>query len=227
LMKILGSTDTATMEQYATVLYMIHDKQIKTVLTAGDIDAIKRSMRGLFSIIQSSPGMVAIDLDLFLPNEDMKLYPSQDLIAINKPSFKHRIVQLNRPIFIDLNKCGMAISPQETEKLMLRLPIGHQPNLITAVVRENIRPGYECIELPIARIVQDKIRSNQFRHAIASLGWDVLQKSSNPGSHEKIEEKIITIMKGLKNIQIVGVNKVTTYLEHRGIQYHFACLVSL
>jgi len=210
----LGSTMTATAQQYAMVLESIYMNTCGEKLHPNELRLAFKAVHGLFTSLKKHSNSDALSRvqTLYLPTKIGHLFRSIDVVFIDDANYADRIRNLGRPFLVDLSECWLtAESHKDTVKL---LPQRLRPVMLSAVVRETleVRSRDTIVLHTVADKLKYQISSRPFAQGLLRL----IRHEHRRSGHRVRQTVMDRIEQHLRKIHVYGVERVVTFLDYNG-----------
>jgi hypothetical protein len=214
LFRALGATESPTLDQFADVLRAVKERSNESVLDPNERCAVISAVREFFTIVKRSKSEIQLsNPDLNLPGHDWKMYKSSSLVFDNG-YLGSRIHNFDQPFLISLKQCELELNVHETLQLIRKLPACTQPQLLSAIVNENLQSDFPASSsCSFSNGLEAKLRSEEFEQGLRRLAWHAL---CDEQANESIQSTVDNSLTGLQRIHIVGVDQLITVLSYRG-----------
>ncbi len=213
LFSCLGSTSSATFDQYASVLTRIADITSPERLTPNELKTVYKAVKGLFAGIEKDASKTDISTAvLYLPSESARLIDSTKLVFNDMPSFYDRVKNLGLQFLVDLKECG--IKYRNLEDMLNQLPQRLCPSMLSSIVKETLVDAVKksVTSSGIAAHLCSRLTSEALLRAVARLVRHECHKSGR-----KLDEPaMFGVLDRLSTIKVYGVSRVVTHLTCRG-----------
>ena len=235
----LGCSKSVKATHYVMVLEMLHNQSRKQKLDPNEVFKAEKAFRGLFEKLQETPEETQSLSKLYLPGTfsvsvvtsrsdasvdsrnsishippiPVILRPSTELVFNDAPSYYSRIQEFPHPFILDLKMTKLRLFSAMTnfKDLMMMLPQVVRPQMLSGVVEEKLSDSGngELIGVGIVTSVKQQFSSAQFFRGIIRLirHENCTDKDFNESILGNIGEK-------LRNIEVIGMEKVVTTLFH-------------
>ena len=213
----LGARETPSPDQYAMVLRMIHADSGDEIMHPNEREKAKRAMYGLFCLLQSTEeDEFTINGKLYLPGgheEEWKMYEACTLM-VDDARLRPRLKSFEEPFMLSLRECHIRTTNYSSRDLISRLPEANRPKFLSKVVEEIVDTDHRVTDCPVARRISEKFSSEDFRVALMRIALHSLCKKPTEEDTERVQKAV----EGLETIQVLGVDKLTTYLMYDGMR---------
>ena len=231
LFECLGCTKSVRPTHYAMVLEMLQKNCQNAKLHPNEVSLCCKAVKGFFERMQEQVEEVAVLSKLYLPavssgyggcldrplaTVPVRLQKSKDLIFVDALAYVNRIQRLAQPLVLDLSMMDISCKSAmiNYKELMMRLPPGLQPKMLSSVVKERliIPESTEIVTSGTVNALRQQLSSAQFGRGIARLIQDV-----NSENEDFNEEVIANMESDLRGIEICAVKNLKTSLVYKGV----------
>ncbi|XP_048582130.1 sacsin-like [Nematostella vectensis] len=221
LFKRLGATGTVTVQQYVSVLDMIHKECGNKCMDPNEMKSSLMATKGIFDLLSQSKQTPDEMEHLFLPGarksekDRVYLVPSHQLICDDAPHFRDRIDGFEEVLLIRLKDCGLENASDDT--LVCKLPEKVRPQMMTQVVEERLlnNDSKACDDDD-----QSNVAARQLRQVINSdefcLGFARLVKHEDYENQNETRPDILSDIKSkLASLRVVSGPELRTQLFYK------------
>ena len=215
----LGTTDRATVQQYAEVLSQLHEDAGEGQLLANELLAAYQAVRGLVEALEAAPASateVSVPC-LYLPTEDGQLVDSVQLVFNNMPAYYERVRDYRLKFIIDLRECG--VRSRNADDVLKAFPARLRPAMLSDILQETLVDS--CRQTVsktrgVAGVLASRLRSDQFQQAVVRLVRHEAFKSGR-----KIDdETMFNVLDRLTTISVYTTPHLMTHLVFKGRPIH-------
>ena len=228
LFEFLGCAKSVGPTHYAMVLEMLQKNCQNVKLHPNEISLCCKAVKGFFERMQEQVEELASLSKLYLPavssghsgcldrpltTVPVSLQRSKDLIFVD--AYANRIQRLGQPLVLDLSMMDVSCKSAmiNYKELMMKLPAGLQPRMLSSVVKERLNPeSTEIVTSGTINALRQQLSSAQFGRGIARLIQDV-----NSENEDFNEEVIAKMESDLRGIEICAVKNLKTCLVYKGV----------
>ena len=215
----LGTTDRATVKQYAEVLSQLREDAGDGQLVANELMAAYRAVRGLLEALEAAPASVR-DVSvpcLYLPTEDGRLVDSVQLVFNDMPAYYERVHDYKLKFIIDMRECG--VRSRNADDALEALPARLRPAMLSDILQETlIEKSRHTVSKTrgVAGVLASRLKSDQFQQAVVRLVRHEAFKSGR-----KIDdETMFSILDRLTTISVYTTPHLMTHLVFKGRPIH-------
>jgi len=215
----LGTTDRATVNQYAQVLSQLHQDAGDGQLVANELQAAYRAVRGLLEALEASPALareVSVPC-LYLPTEDGRLVDSEQLVFNDMPAYYERVRDYKLKFLIDMRECG--VRSRNADDALEALPTRLRPAMLSDILQETLIDSCRRTVSKtrgIAGLLASRLKSDQFQQAVVRLVRHEAFKSGR-----KIDdETMFSVLDRLTTISVYTTTQLMTHLVFKGRPIH-------
>ena len=215
----LGTTDRATVKQYAEVLSQLREDAGDGQLLANELRAAYQAVRGLLEALEASPASAREFCVpcLYLPTEDGRLVDSVQLVFNDMPAYYERVRDYKLKFVLDMRECG--VRSRNADDALAALPARLRPAMLSDILQEKLTDS--CRQTVsktrgVARVLAMRLQSDQFQQAVARLVRHETFKSG-----QKIDdETMFRVLDRLTTISVYTTPHLMTHLVFKGRPIH-------
>ena len=215
----LGTTDRATVKQYAEVLSQLRQDAGDGQLVANELQAAYRAVKGLLEALEVAPASareVSVPC-LYLPTEDGRLVDSEQLVFNDMPAYYERVRDYKLKFVIDVRECG--VRSRNADDTLEALPARLRPAMLSDILQETLIDSCRRTVSKtrgVAGLLALRLKSDQFQQAVVRLVRHEAFKSGR-----KIDdETMFSVLDRLTTITVYTTPQLMTHLIFKGRPIH-------
>ena len=228
LFQYLGCSASVKSSHYAMVLDTLQKQCKVNTLDPNETKTALRAVKGFFEALQDNPDEHHDLSSLYLPAirlfdanlEDAPLSVilkrAENLLFDDAPHYHDRIRNFQQLFVLDLKRANVRCNSSANHKeLIMRIPKGLQPKMLSCVVEErlvNSRDNIECFDVGAASSLKKQLQSEQFCRGVIRL----IRHSMHKLQESVAEDKLASVKSRLQNIKIHGMSTIVTHLVYEG-----------
>lgn len=211
----LGTTDRATVKQYADVLSQLREDVGDGQLVVNELVTAYRAVRGFLEALEAAPES-ARELSvpcLYMPTEDGRLVDSAKLVFNDMPAYYERVRDYKLKFVVDVRECG--VKSRNSDDTLESLPARLRPAMLSDIIQETlIDPCRRFVSNSggVAAFLACRLKCDQFQQAVARLVRHEAFKSGR-----KIDdESMFNVLDRLATISVYATPHLVTHLVFKG-----------
>lgn len=220
LLAKVGTTDRATVKQYAEVLSRLREDAGDGQLIANELQAAYCSVRGLLDSLEVNP-VSARELQrevisvscLYLPTEDGRLVDSTQLVFNDMPAYYERVRDYKLKFVVDVRECG--VRSRSADDALEALPSRLRPAMLSDIAHETLIDSCRRTVSKtrgVAGMLAARLTSDEFQQAVVRLVRHEAFKSGR-----KIDdETMYNVLERLTTISVYTTPQLMTHLVFKG-----------
>jgi len=215
----LGTTDRATVKQYAEVLSQLKQDVGEGLLIANELLAAHQAVRGLIEALEAAPTSAAEVLVpcLYLPTEDGQLVDSVQLVFNNMPAYYERVRDYKLKFVVDMRECG--VRSRSADDALKAFPVRLRPAMLSDILQETLIDSSRQTILKtrgIAGVLAARLKSEQFQQAMVRL----IRHEAFKSGRKIDDETLYDVLDRLATISVFTTPHLMTYLVFKGRPIH-------
>ena len=228
LFQYLGCSASVKSSHYAMVLDMLQKQCKANTLDPNETKSALRAVKGVFEALQDNPEDHHDLSSLYLPaiclfNDNVEdtslsvtLKRAENLLFDDAPHYHDRIRNFQQSFVLDLNRANVRCNSSANHKdLIMRIPKGLQPKMLSCVVEErlvNSTDNTEYFDVGAASSMKKQLQSEQFCRGVIRL----IRHSMHKIQESVAGDELASVKGRLQNIKIRGMSAIVTHLVYEG-----------
>ena len=215
----LGTTDRATVKQYAEVLSQLREDAGDGQLVANELQAAYQAVRGLVEALETGPssGVEVCVPCLCLPTEAGRLVDSVQLVFNDMPAYYERVHDYKLKFIIDVRECG--VKSRNADDVLKSLPVRLRPAMLSDILHETLVDSSRrnvSKTRGVAALLASRLKCEQFQQAVVRL----VRHEAFKSGRKMDEESMFSVLDRLTTIAVYTVPHLMTQLVFKGRPVH-------